>query len=124
MRKLPKYSSIDEEAASWARSRSGLLVGTPLGYPASKGCIEDTARARADALGTVAIRFRPARCLSDSCPTKKNSRSFLIGPPIDPPYWFSRRGVLPDPSKKLRASTLLLRKYSKMPPCSSLPPDL
>ena len=78
--------------------------------------MEGTARARAEALGTVAIRFTPARWYRDSCATKKNSLSFLIGPPTEPPNWFKRSGVLVEPSKKLRASSALLRKYSKMPP--------
>src|SRR5690348_94682 len=86
--------------------------------------MEATARARAEALGTVAIRFTPARWRKDSWATKKNNLSFFKAPPIEPPYWFKRRGVLLEPSKKLRASSVLFRKYSKKPPWRSFPPDL
>src|SRR5712691_443343 len=121
---LPKYSSVEFEPDSRARSRSGLLVGAPVGYPANSGLTDATARARAAALGTVATRLTPARCSSVSLATKKNSLSFWIGPPIDPPNWLRRRGDLVAPSKKLRASSTLLRKYSNRPPWKALPPDL
>ena len=94
MRKLPKYSLMDEDAARCARSRSGLLVGVAGGIAGQQRLDRRHGARAGGALGTVAIRLMPARCSSDSCATKKKSLSFSMGPPSEPPNWFKRSGVL------------------------------
>src|SRR6476646_9928921 len=67
---------------------------------------------RALASGTSASTVWPKDLFNCSSFTKKNSLSFLIGPPRLPPNWFCRNGGLEEPSKKLRASKALLRRNS------------
>src|SRR5215468_5133019 len=74
------------------------------------------------ASGTSATTVCPKDLLNSSSLTKKNSLSFLIGPPRLPPNWFCLNDGL-TVSKKFRASSALLRKNSYADPCSSLVPD-
>src|SRR5215831_7162832 len=75
------------------------------------------------ASGTNATKVCPKDLLNSSSLTKKNSLSFLIGPPTLPPNWFCRNDGL-TVSKKFRASSALLRRNSYADPCSSFVPDL
>ncbi len=67
---------------------------------------------RSAGVGTVANWLKPCCSVKPSALAKKKSRFFTMGPPVPPPNWFRLYSGFWLPSKKLRASTSRLRKYS------------
>src|SRR5262249_27766027 len=98
--------------------RKGTTAGLTAIFPVGRTpCL-------ASAVGTVALCVVPRPCRNPSYPPKKKVWSFFNGPPITPPNWFLLNDGGDDPrSKKFRASSALLRRYSNAVPCRTLVPD-
>src|ERR1035437_3447585 len=79
---------------------------------------------RSSGVGTVERVGLPLRILLTWKSVKKNVLFLTIGAPAEAPNSFWLYLLLVEPSKKLRASRALLRRYSNAGPCSWLVPAL